>query len=142
MNMKETIFEITQWPNGLSLDVSFKNGGSMCIAGVHGGGVGHTVKKFKPNPTYLKRAIIKLYKDFELDEPKIIDEKCRKIVREWNKLYDNKSIRVIKRDSYISLCKDGVNGYSSPVAIDIPKDVFYNVKDDHYYNIVELCGEE
>lgn len=59
--MNDVFFEITQWPDGQSLDVVLKDGSSISIAGVHGGGVGHTIKRFKSNAVYLNRAIVKLY---------------------------------------------------------------------------------
>ncbi len=58
--MKEVIFEITQWPEGQSLDVALENGGSISIAGVHGGGIGYTVKRFEVNVGLLKKVIAEL----------------------------------------------------------------------------------
>lgn len=55
--MKEIYFEITQWPAGKSLDVADNDGYSITIAGVHGGGVGKTIKRFKVNIDFLKDAI-------------------------------------------------------------------------------------
>lgn len=75
-------------------------------------------------------------------QPKIIDEKNRKLVREWSKLYDTESIRIYKRGEYISLYKDEVPGYSLSVGIDLPKNSIRDVEDDHYYSTIELCGEE
>ena len=59
--MKEVYFEITQWPEGQSLDITV-NDRYISIAGVHGGDgdVGYTVKRFKVNIDFLKETIAKL----------------------------------------------------------------------------------
>lgn len=56
--MNEIIIDITQWPDGTSLDI----GTDSCqtsIAGPHGGGVGRTIKRFRVDADKLIAAIKK-----------------------------------------------------------------------------------
>lgn len=43
--MSRVVVEVTKWPAGYSLDIGDGEGG-ICVAGVHGGGVGNVVKSF------------------------------------------------------------------------------------------------
>ena len=43
--MSKIIIDITQWPGGISLDIG-TDSFQTAIAGPHGGGVGHTIKRF------------------------------------------------------------------------------------------------
>lgn len=54
--MSKVYIDITQWPCGQSLDIGDENS-SKTVAGVHGGGVGHTIKRFVVDAERLKEAI-------------------------------------------------------------------------------------
>ena len=80
--MNEVFFEITQWPDGQSLDVVLKDGSSISIAGVHGGGVGHTIKRFKCNIVYLKKVMVKLYQEGNSLQESYVACRCPKCKEE------------------------------------------------------------
>lgn len=54
--MSKVYVEITQWPSGQSLDIGNESG-SMSVAGVHGGGVGHVIKRFIVDAERLKEVV-------------------------------------------------------------------------------------
>lgn len=54
--MSKVYVDITQWPCGQSLDIGNENG-STSVAGPHGGGVGHIIKRFTVNTDRLLEAI-------------------------------------------------------------------------------------
>lgn len=56
--MKKIVIDITQWPGGISLDVG-TDSFQTSIAGPHGGGVGHTIKRFRVDADKLIAAIEK-----------------------------------------------------------------------------------
>jgi len=56
--MSKIIIDITQWPEGISLDIGTDTS-QTSIAGPHGGGVGHTIKRFRVDIDKLIAAIEK-----------------------------------------------------------------------------------
>lgn len=56
--MKKIVIDITQWPDGISLDIG-TDSSQTTIAGAHGGGVGHTIKRFLVDVDKLIAAIEK-----------------------------------------------------------------------------------
>lgn len=44
--MSKIVIDITQWPDGISLDIG-SDSFQTSVAGPHGGGVGHTIKRFR-----------------------------------------------------------------------------------------------
>lgn len=54
--MSKIIIDITQWPGGISLDIG-TDSLQTTIAGPHGGGVGHTIKRFLVDADKLIAAI-------------------------------------------------------------------------------------
>ena len=79
--------------------------------------------------------------DYKPAEPLIKDEKIRKIVRAWAKLFDEISLRAVVNEDFISLFCD-VEHYSASPEMDISPESFGGVISDHYYTIAELCGDE
>ena len=56
--MKKIVIDITQWSDGISLDIG-TDSFQTSIAGPHGGGVGHTIKRFRVDIDKLTTAIEK-----------------------------------------------------------------------------------
>ena len=56
--MSKIIIDVTQWPDGISLDIG-TDSFQTSIAGPHGGGVGHTIKRFRVDADKLIAAIEK-----------------------------------------------------------------------------------
>jgi hypothetical protein len=56
--MSKIIIDITQWPDGISLDIG-TDSFQTSIAGPHGGGVGRTIKRFRVDADKLIAAIEK-----------------------------------------------------------------------------------
>lgn len=56
--MGKLFIDITQWPDGISLDIG-TDSLQTSIAGPHGGGVGHTIKRFRVDADKLIAAIEK-----------------------------------------------------------------------------------
>lgn len=56
--MKKIVIDITQWPGGISLDIG-TDSSQTAIAGQHGGGVGHTIKRFRVDADKLIAAVEK-----------------------------------------------------------------------------------
>lgn len=56
--MSKIIINITQWPDGIGLDIG-TDSFQTAIAGPHGGGVGHTIKRFLVDVDKLIAAIEK-----------------------------------------------------------------------------------
>lgn len=54
--MSKVYIEIVQWPGGQGLAIGNENG-STSVAGAHGGGIGHTIKRFVVDVNRLKEAI-------------------------------------------------------------------------------------
>lgn len=54
----QAIINLTKWPTGLGLDLEdFGGGGSRCLAGKHGGGIGTTVSRFYVDTKELKKIL-------------------------------------------------------------------------------------
>ena len=62
--MRKIVIDITQWPNGISLDIG-TDSSQTSIAGPHGGGVGHTIKRFRVDADKLIAAIEKYRREDE-----------------------------------------------------------------------------
>lgn len=56
--MKKVKISITQWPGGIGIDIGNENG-SRAVAGVHGGGVGQTIKSWAVDADELVKIIQK-----------------------------------------------------------------------------------
>lgn len=75
-------------------------------------------------------------------EPLIKDKNIRKAVRAWAGFFYEESLRVVVNEDFISLFCDVEHYSASPEMAISPESFGGGVISDHYYTIVELCGEE
>lgn len=82
------------------------------------------------------------WEDYTPQEPRIEDEKVRKVVKQW---------LMISLDNHMNIFFDKyMNGFylyeensdRSVAGITFPDNIKFNLEHDKYYTFAELCGEE